>query len=414
MFPLSDKTRRRVGMAAFFLFGAVPTAIVLALGVARHLPGHVRHEEQRLSWLLGQSVSIERLEHPRPGRLRYEALEIFDPETGRPLLRCGGLDAAWHESAETGGAVWTLTASRAEIEGDDLVQVFALVERLIAGRAGRPEAVVLNAGQTRLRSPDAEHRLTGMQARIAWMPAGAQLDVAFRIAGVDTPKPVQIRVERRRESDRPVTRFGLATGEGEIPCSLVAMGLPSWNALGPECRFRGLFWMSDTADGGTGEMFGTFTGVDLARLAAGRLAHTIEGAAQIGLQKATFVRGRLDRAEGGLIAGPGRVSRLLLEAAVERLDIAPGLALVGADDPVAYQELALAFRLQPAGVQLWGNCQPKNSGTVLLGSYGVLLGRPAPEPIAIAALIDALVPAEGTRVPATRETDWLIRRLPLP
>ena len=36
------------------------------------------------------------------------------------------------------------------------------------------------------------------------------------------------------------------------------------------------------------------------------------------------------------------------------------------------------------------------------------------QPVPIAALLQALVPRADVQVPATRQTDWLMRRLPVP
>jgi len=63
---------------------------------------------------------------------------------------------------------------------------------------------------------------------------------------------------------------------------------------------------------------------------------------------------------------------------------------------------------------LRGLCRGMAPGTMLADRYGPLLGEPASQPQPVAALLQALVPGSAVRVPATSETDWLMRRLPLP
>jgi hypothetical protein len=418
MFRLHDKTRRRVSLVAFFGLCVVPTLFVLVWGVARHLPGHARAEEKRLSWQLGQKVSLGKVRHLRPGLLRYEDLEVSDPETGRLILRCRALEVDWERSSDQSGRSrpsLVMTASEPELDAAALGQVWELIERVLAGRAGSSEVHVrLAADQLTLRSAESPQKLTEVQGRIETLPAKAQADFLFRLAELPTPEPVQIRIGRNRQTEPPTTGFGLYTGGGALPCSWLAPGLPEFEAFGPQSRFRGYFWASRTPEGWDGELTGQFSDVDLERLVADRFSHTLRGSGQLTIQTARFRQGRLDQAAGSLLAGPGVISRSLLSAAALHLDMIPGLAPNTPGALLAYEELALGFRIDPRGLQLRGGCAPSGSGVVLAGPYGPLLAEPVSQPLPVAALVQTLVPEGKAHAPATRQTGWLLGRLPVP
>ena len=48
------------------------------------------------------------------------------------------------------------------------------------------------------------------------------------------------------------------------------------------------------------------------------------------------------------------------------------------------------------------------------GERGLRVGEPPNQPLAVTDLLKALVPASNVLVPATRETDALLRFLPVP
>ena len=124
MFRLHDTTRRRICLACFLGLCVVPTAIVLAWCAGRHLPGHVETEARKLSRAMGLSVSLESLDHLRPGTVLYGGLELTDPETGQTVLRCRVLEAAWKEIADQEGQARSslmLIASQPEIEAASLL-----------------------------------------------------------------------------------------------------------------------------------------------------------------------------------------------------------------------------------------------------------------------------------------------------
>jgi len=418
MFQLHDKSRRRICLAAFFALCVAPTVIVLTCGVARHLPWHVRAEADRLTWQLGQKVSIARVRHLRPGAVLYEGLELSDPEAGNRILCCGKLKAVWGPSTGRHGQgppCLVLIAYQPEIDSDEIDQVWRLVEAALSRRAGCPDSgVQLAADQLTLRTGEATHTLTQVRGTIRRLPDGSQADVAFRLAEVETPEPVQIRVVRGHHAEPPAMGLGLYTGGGALPCSLLALGVPGLEALGPRSRFGGYLWVNETPDGHEGELAGQFTEVDLDGLVARHFPHAIRGVAQLTVRGARFRQGRLEEATGSLSAGPGTISRSLVDAAADRLGMTGGLEPNVPDRLVSYKRLAVSFRIDSRGLELRGECVPTGSAAILVGRYGTLLGEPIRQPVPVAALVQTLVPDGEVQVPVTRQTDWLMRRLPIP
>jgi hypothetical protein len=403
---------------AFFGLCLIPTAIVLAIGVSRHLPGRIRAEESRLSGQLGQMVSIEQIRHPRPGVVVYEGLELADPETSAPILRCRAVEARWTTSSAEAGEnhpVCVLAVSGPDVAAARGNQLWRLIERVLTRRVGvRPEHVRLLADEATLQLPSGSQLLTDVRCDVRMLDAGSQIDVSFQLAGTEASQPVRIRVGRDQQLDPPATGWGVHTGGTSLPCALLAKSLPALDALGPQCRFNGYFWANETRSGWSGELVGQFDDVELNRLIEGRCPHTLRGAAQVTIQEAHFRDSRLEIATGWLVAGPGEISRSLLRAAVERMGMIGGMEPSVTGALASYDRLALSFRLDSQGMQLRGGCAPSGSGVVLSGSRGPLLAEPTRQPVPIVALLEALAPDSNLRAPATPLTSALMRRLPLP
>ncbi len=423
MLRLHEKTRRRICRGAFFLLCLAPTVGVLAWCAQRHLPGIVEAESRKLQQELGLNVSLEGLRYPRPGRVVYEGLELADPETGRPVLRCRELEADWSQTTDQQGRpkAWlVLVASQPEVEAAGVEQFAEVLDRMLRCRTGGPQLNVrLGAGQLTLRTADGPQTLTELQGRVESLPGGTQATVSFRLAGIETPRPIRIRLVRNRQTTPPTTSFELDTGGGAVPCGLLAVGLTALEQLGPKSRLRGYIWASQASGGGRsanwdGELAGEVFDVDLDHLITAHFPHKLSGTAQVTVQSARFRGARLEEAGGTLVAGPGVISRSLIDAAVAQLGLVRGAGQPAWGDLVPYEQLALAFWIDSRGLQLQGRCSASVPGPILVGRQGALLGHPALQSKPVAALLRTLVPASRHQVPATRQTDWLMGHLPVP
>ncbi len=321
MFHLHDTTRRRLCIAGFLLFGALPTLLVGGWCASRHLPGRARSEAQSLAAQLGLDVKLDAVNCLRPGAVLYEGVELSDPETGQTLLGCRLLEVSWGEQTDEQGQrrpTLSMVASQPQVEAAALNRTWRWLQNLLASQLGRLQPdVQLSAAEVTLHAADGSQTLTDVEGLIEGLRGGTHAQVHFRLVGADTPEPARIRVVRNRQVSPPMSGFELYTGGGELPCNVLAMGLAELKPLGPRCRFRGYIWANETADGWEGEVTGQLAELDLGSLVSDHFPHRMSGSGELTVQSARFRHGRLEEGSGILVAGPGTIDRSLLTAAVE-------------------------------------------------------------------------------------------------
>ena len=242
MFQLHDKTRRRMCLAAFVLAGVMPSLLVGGWCVDRHLPGCARPKPTRSAGNWGSSSSSKRVQHLRPGVVLYEGIELADPETGQTILRSRCLEVAWQQQTDGQGQrrpTLCVIASQPEIETAAIDLAWRWMQRLLENPPGRCDAnVQFSADEVTLRAGDRSQTMTDVAALLetaARAERSAQID--FRLAGADAPEPASIRMVRNREVSPPASRFELSTGDGELPCSVLALAIGELKPLGAAMPF---------------------------------------------------------------------------------------------------------------------------------------------------------------------------------
>ena len=404
-------------MAVFFLFCALPTAAIVAWGAVCRSPWHRQAEAQRLGHELGLEVAIHDLCYPRPGVTRYEGLTLSDPETGHELFRCPSLEVSLATMADSHGLsrpAIVLTAPRAEIESSACERLDQTLQQRLQCPQSRPETEIrLSVEQLVLRSPQKNRTLLAVEGGIGALPGGVQAQASFRLPESRAAEPIQIRMVRNRQIVPPANGFELTTAGNELPCQLLALAVPEVAALGPDCRLAGYAWTYHTPAGLQGELTGQLLQVDLGGLVSSHFPHPLRCTADITVQRARFQNGRLEELAGLLSAGPGEISRSLVESAVSHLGLAQPVTVSGTAEMLPFDCLAVEFSLTSEGLWLAGRCPTPQRGTVLSVARQPLLGEPTvAQPQPVAALIQLLAPASAIQVPATRQTDWLTRLLP--
>jgi hypothetical protein len=348
---------------------------------------------------------------------------LADPETSQCLLRCRLLEIQWKTIASgqgNGKTMLVLRASQAEIETAGLHQLGCLLHRVMQGQTGPPAPDLrIAAGELTLRAGANSQTLTCVEGNLDNLSGGVQAVVAFRLPGADMSEPVKIRLVRNRQTTPPASGFELYTGGGALPCDLLAAGLPELGALGSRSRFRGYIWANQDCtdhaiDNWSGEATGQLLGVDLGLLVSDHFPHKLSGAADMTIQTARFHHGRLEEVAGTIVAGPGVISRSLLQAAVKYMQFSSGADLDLLGDQVPYDQLALGLFMDGRGLRIEGRCPSTQRGIVMIDRRLCLLSAPEVQPQPAAALIQTLVPESTVQVPATNQTDWLVTHLPMP
>jgi hypothetical protein len=184
--------------------------------------------------------------------------------------------------------------------------------------------------------------------------------------------------------------------------------------LGADAQFRGYLWASRSGGRWSGEINGQLLDVDLGQAAGTCLPHTIDAQADVAIEAARFRDGRITEAMGTLTAGPGRISRGLLEAAVAELSLIQHAQPSTAGDLIAFEQLGVAWHVGADGLSLQGRCPTAGPGTILVDRRQRLLGEPIAQPQPIASLVRTLAPGppDDGLVPATPAANWLLAHLP--
>jgi len=383
---------------------------MLGYSASRNLPSHTRRCESELGELLGLRVTLAEVRYPRPGATLYEGLELANPETGNCVLRC-----PWLEIESIDNRV-VLSATQPEIEMTGLGMVWDLLMRRLRHELATDGEVRLTPCQVTLRASRGSQTYEVTQALLESVDQGEAIEIRFRTAGSDESEPVSFRVVRDRSEPTPFTRLELYTFGGELPVSIFTplADVESW--VGEAARFSGSLSVNQSAAGWGADVTGHLLGVDLQTLIGDHFPHQLAGEADIEIIRALIHHGRLAEAAGSFSTGPGTIGTSLLDAAVESLEFEPGKFNRTRKNALAFEEMALRFRIDAGGLGLAGACHTGPRGGVVVGSKGrVLLASPPEGSMPpVISVVRMLVPQSAVQVPATRETAGLLQVLPIP
>lgn len=419
-----ERTRRRVCLVAFVTFGFLPTVVVAGWCLSRHLPGTEQKAALQLQQHLGLGVRLTKLVYVCPGVVRYEGLALLEPESNQPMLHCRWVEVRRGKSARSSQRpLLEVIAEGAVVDAAALMSCRRWLQYLLENRLPLSDVEVrISAAEIGLAATAGDLKLCDVSSEIKSLPAGTEAQVCFRLSGNDQPEPVKLRLLRDRRTTPPLTLCEFSTGSSELPCRLLALGLPGLQAFGSRSRFRGYIWGTETPYGWEGDVAGRVTGLDLGALVSRCLPYRISGTGELTIHRARFQHGRLQEGNGMLVAGPGKIDRALLAAAITYLDLqTTDQALLRAagdgfqDQQTPFRQLALAVSLSAEGLQLAGQCNEAPPGTILYGEHQVLLADAQHRIHPITALVQLLAPAGARQaLGVSRQGEWLLRHLPLP
>ncbi len=403
----------RVG---FVLLCLLPTAAVAGWIVQRSLPGYAlsakQEWEQELSRQLGLKVTCSAVDYSRPNTAELSNVLLTDPETGAAVASVATLEAI-RESDR-----WKLIGWQAVIESSQLPLLKEQFEQQWLRRSVSEQlACEIWFREVTLR--DANRGLTLVDVSGNWQsPAeGPRCELSFRLPEADPKAPRgRLIVERNRQTTPPTTRWQLETGSLPLPCSLVSGEWLKLKHLGAGAEFSGQVEMVQSGDQAAGRLRGTLTNLDLDALVSEQFAHQLSGVAVCKIEDAVLEQNRLRLIRGTLQARDGWISRSLLTAASEHLQLAcpPVESLASGTAPVSFRQLSLGFDLRDEGLQLTGSADPLRTGVLLATAAGSLLEAPPRHRASALGLLRTLVPENEWQVPAARQAQSLARFLPAP
>jgi hypothetical protein len=307
-------------------------------------------------------------------------------------------------------------ASQPELEGGRVEHFWRILhERALRASPQSQLTVELVAGEATVHGSRRSQTFRDVRCLLQSSSTGRQLSLDFRLASGGTGEPVRFRAFRDRQTSPPATRWELDTAAAALPCAAAPADLEIFSRLGDECRFQGAAWAALGADGWSGELAGRFRGVDLDRLITDHFPHKLSGSAEVVLERAKFAGGRLTAAAGSLVCQGGVVSRSLLTAAAECMHLAGGDRVMQSGERLwRYRQLALAFRVDAHGLAVTGLCPGPTPGGILTDAQGLLLADSPEQVVPTLALVRTFAPQNEIQVPASKETEALLRALPLP
>lgn len=420
---MHETTQRLVCRMLFLVVVLLPTATLAALAIYGHRPGRAAPWRNSMSAALGLDVRLDDVTAPRPGLRLFHQLQLLDPETHEVLFAAETVEQ-WRRNGRV-----VLVVSGAEVSATHLQQLVAILnDEVLRFRQPGDRPIELVAQSVNVESEAAVVLVTDVRGRVDEAAEGPQARIELRVDGVETKETVQLMLLRQRNDNDISTAIQLHTGGSPLPCRWLTLASPAAAALGDAAHFNGSAWVTLESDGWTGELSGRFSDVDLGMIMGKRFVHELTGTGELVVRRARVESGRLVQAAGTVQASDGVVSRSLLEAAVEHLGcrLSPDIRLPpnSRHEPtsihshqegvIRYDQLAAGFLLNADGVAIHGDASPVVQGALLVDQRGPLLVEPAFQPLSTTAFVRALVPDSNVQVPATRQTDWLIGRLPLP
>jgi hypothetical protein len=415
-----ESTRRTLCRVAFLALCVAPTVAVLAWAAHVRSPGRIDEAERELAAAFELAVSIDDVSYPRPGVTIYEGVRLSDAETRRVVAEIDDVEVT--KLAE--GVA--LVAPRADVDAAQLDRLWRVIDRFLrVQRAADRPPLRLSIERLTLHGEGSDAATLGQVG--GQLNAGddaSRAGLRFSLADAASGEPVQVALQRTHGADPSVVRLELRTGSAPLPLSALQSVFPSLRHLGDRATFAGQLWLTHRSDGEvSGDVTGRLAHVDLDALVGRRFPHKLSGEAEITLQKLAFADGRATRMVGRVEAGPGIVGRSLLTAAADALAMrAANRNDDGAADPLAYERLGFTFDVDGQRATLMGACPATASDArtsaaancVVRDRFGPLLLEAERQPQATLGIVRVLVHDSQWRVPATRETDALMRYRPIP
>jgi hypothetical protein len=408
MFSLHETTKTWLCRAAFIGFACAPTVMVLAWCLVAGSDWYRRAHEQAIATQLGLSTRLAAVSLPRPRLVLYRELELADPNNGQLLARLPFVEI------ESRGEVTEVRLPFPAIVNGTRFDALWQVVHDLARPAAAIGRVQFSAQNLTVHLVSGDQTLTDVVAQIDGDGVQTMAQASFRRAdGLAGSEPCEVFVTRRLHAGATVHAVELSTGAASLPSSAIASIWPGVERLGKKCEFSGRLAAFEQGGAWRTELQGRLSGIEL-DLVMRPFRHKLTGVAEAQLDRLVIAGGRMETAAGNVTAGPGVISRSLVQSAETHLHIrATDFALRGVGNLLEYERLCAGFELGPQGLTLRG-AVPQTRGGLLVDAQRILVHEPPVISQPVVDLVRTLVPQSEVQVPATRETVILTSALPVP
>jgi hypothetical protein len=421
VFLLHESTRRTVCRIAFLALCVAPTVAVAAWVADARSPERAAQAERALAAAFELAVSVEKIEFPQPKVTLYSGVVLKEPVSGRVVAEIQSVEATRYSHG------LALVAPHVEVDAIELAEAWRVVDRMLrVGQASGQEPLRIAIDRLTLHGEGRDAiTLANVSAQLQYGEESSQAGLRFTLPGGEASEPALVVVQRSRVAEQGTTRLSFRTGGSPFPLAVARTVFPALTHLGRDAAFTGQIWASNataTNERWNGELVVRLSNVDLDALVARQFPQKLSGAAEITLSKFAFADGRISKLIGRLEAGPGVVGRALAEAAGASLGMRAASRGASQSEILEYERLAVTFDIDGRDARIEGAC-PVTRGTndrsdvalcVMRDAFGPMLLQADEQPQPALGLARLLVPSGDVLVPASRETEMLLRWLPIP
>lgn len=403
MFIERSAARIRLARTAFVVVGLVPCIALVAWALHLRSTGHREAIRGRWQQVVGLPLSIDAVEHPRPGVTRARGCTVLGAD-GAPLANVPvvELESAVDEDRITIDALRLDTRSAAAI-GD-------LAREWLRRDARHPRNCIIEVADFGWSSGGESGGTVASGLKVECVAQGGSRAVRLVRRG-GTPDEVRIIrvVAGGAGSARESIEVEARCAEG-VPAAVLAAAA-GWTlgplAAAPATLARGEV-VARWSDGlWSGSCRGEVAGVDLAA-AARAVDARAAGTARIRCDRLAWQEGRLSDAEVAVDVGSGWVDAALFDRLVLALGCRPGPTAAG--EPLrTFDRAACVLRLVAGGVSMLPGADVAD-GLASLGAVALLQPPTAPVPFERVAWLAS--PPSSTFVPASGAGAWLMSVVP--
>lgn len=401
--------------ALFLLAALLPTAGLVGWAVHRRSESH--RDAVRVAWqrAIGLPLSMESIEHPRPGAIRGRGIRLLAAD-GRPVLAIPTVEVEWSAmevrlridrldcdpaaTAALAGLAREWLGRGARYDRDCVVDVGHLVWAVSGVSRGDGGGLAPDGGGGEPLRVECVSRDGSRALRILRGSADGEPDEVRIVLGPAAGPSAVGRIEVEGHAHGPLPVAILAAASGVDPAF----------DLGPAAGVSGR--LSAVRDDGrwSGTASGRIDGIDLAS-AVRPLGMVAAGAAGAIVHRLEWAAGRISECDVEAEWGSGRLDGRLFDALVATLGCRPGpaAALPGSGGNRTFSGGGFRLRVDPRGLDLTGSSRLPDA--VVMADGGRLLEPPTGR-MPADRLAWLLAPPGAGYAPSAGPGGWLMSILP--